>query len=480
MTTATDAELARTPTSIEPRSRGIAREAILLFSVALAVRLVFLWAWHSADEVRGKDAWSFGYEAACTARSIAAGEGWAGQWNRAQMPWGLGSGTTGWLPPAYPALIAALVRACGGFTPLMAAALFAFQCVLSAATCLCLWGLGRAIGEAQAGRLAAWLFAFLPGAVWNAAAVVWDTTCVAFGISAFVFALFHYGGSPALRGRSPALRESSPTLARCLALGAAFGALMLLNPAPVSLAPVAIVWLASRERTWSARVRDAAAFTAAAFLVCLPWLARNERELGAFALRTNLGVELRAGNNDLANGYVQMSLHPSSDAAEFVRYREMGEVPYCAWALGAAKEWIRAHPLRFAVLTLHRVQLFWIGEPPPFDPRRELDRTPAADPRSWIKWLAHMAAGVLCLLGAYRLARARTEGRYLLAILLLFPGPYYLTHVIERYRFPIEPLIVLMVAYLCVRWFGKRRALQTIGAPGETDARATPAACARR
>jgi hypothetical protein len=52
--------------------------------------------------------------------------------------------------------------------------------------------------------------------------------------------------------------------------------------------------------------------------------------------------------------------------------------------------------------------------------------------------------------------------------------------VIERYRFPIEPLIVLMVAYLCVRWFGNRRALQTIGAPGETDARATPAACARR
>jgi 4-amino-4-deoxy-L-arabinose transferase-like glycosyltransferase len=475
MSTATDAELARTPqpavSSVSPVSRAdashsIAREAILLFCVALALRLALLFAWHSPDTVRGKDAWSFGYEAACTARSLVAGDGWAGQWNRAQMPWGLGSGTSGWLPPAYPALIALLVRAFGGFTPLMAGVLFAIQCALSALTCLCVWGLGRAIGEPRAGRLAAWLFAFLPGAVWNAAAVVWDTTCVAFGIAAFVFVLFRYG--------------RAPTLVRCLALGAAFGALMLLNPAPVSLAPVAIGWLASRESSWSLRVRDGAAFTLAAFLVCLPWLVRNERALGAFALRTNLGVELRAGNNDHANGYVQMDMHPSSDATEFLRYLEAGEVPYCAWAMREAKHWIVEHPLRFTVLTLHRAQLFWLGEPPTIDPRRDQGRTPASDPKSWIKWLAHLAAGVLCLAGAWALSRRNTAGRYLLAMLVLFPAPYYFTHVIERYRFPIEPLIVLMAAYLCVRFLDRRRGLPSTIAVRDTDAEDSPAACARR
>jgi hypothetical protein len=52
--------------------------------------------------------------------------------------------------------------------------------------------------------------------------------------------------------------------------------------------------------------------------------------------------------------------------------------------------------------------------------------------------------------------------------------------VIERYRFPIEPLIVLMAAYLCMRWIDRRRGLPTVTAVRETDVEDSPAACARR
>lgn len=439
-----EARSGRAPTSPpgagQPTDLGL---ALVMFGLAVGVRLAFVLYWHSGERIIGKDPWSWGYEAACTARSIAAGEGWAGQWNRAQMPWGLGSGSTGWLPPAYPGLIALLMHFLGGMTATMATALFVIQSLLSAATCLCLWGIGRAIGEPRAGRWAGFVFALSPSAVWNAASTVWDTTCVAFGIAAFLLALFRWG-----RGAS---------ILRAGALGATFGALLLVNPAPVTLGPVALWFLAAQPARWSARALACVSFSAAAFLVCLPWLARNQRELGAFSLRTNLGIELNVGNNDLARGYPVMSLHPSMNAPEFVRYRGMGEVPYAAWAMQQAQTWALEHPSRFVLLTLRRAQLFWFGEPPTVDPRQEPGVVAASDLKSWIKWIAHFLGGVLCLFGAWRRARENAPARYLLAVLLLFPAPYYLTHSMERYRFPIEPLIVFMAAWLVVRWSDRWR-----------------------
>jgi hypothetical protein len=233
--------------------------------------------------------------------------------------------------------------------------------------------------------------------------------------------------------------------------------LLLVNPAPASMFPVAILVLVARFHTWSARVRTALAFSAAAFLVCLPWLARNQRAVGAFSLRTNLGVELNVGNNDLARGYPVMSVHPSTNGDAFRRYRSIGEAAYARETMTRAKEWTLAHPWRFAVLTLHRAQLFWLGEPPTIDPRVEPGVVAARDPKSWIKWIAHAGAGLACLVGAWLFARERGEGRWLLAVLMLFPAPYYLTHTMERYRFPIEPLIVLAATWLAVRWFDRRR-----------------------
>jgi 4-amino-4-deoxy-L-arabinose transferase-like glycosyltransferase len=423
------------------RRRGVVALALGLFAMALAVRLSFLFYWHSGDKIIGKDAWSWGYEAACMARSIAAGEGWAGQWNRAQMPWGLGSGASGWLPPVYPGLIALLMRCLGGLTPAMATALLVIQAILSALTCLCLWGIGNAIGVDRAGRWAGFFFALAPSAVWNASSTVWDTTSVAFGIALFVFLLLRFG--------------RSGSIARWAGLGALFGALLLVNPAPMSLGVVALWFLAAHRPDRRSAVRAGVAFTAAAFFVCLPWLIRNQRAVGAFNLRTNLGVEMDVGNNDLAQGYPVMSRHPSSNADEFRRYREMGEVPYAALDMRRAKDWIWAHPARFALLTLHRIQLVWFGEPPTTDPREEPGVVAARDAKSWIKWIAHLAGGVLGLYGAWRLARVQRDGRYLLAILLLFPAPYYLTHTLERYRFPIEPLIVFMVAWLAQRGYDR-------------------------
>ena len=52
------------------------------------------------------------------ALSLADGRGYAGQWARAEGPWGETAPITGWLAPAYPYLLAGLMKLGGGVTVL--------------------------------------------------------------------------------------------------------------------------------------------------------------------------------------------------------------------------------------------------------------------------------------------------------------------------------------------------------------------------
>lgn len=414
-----------------------------MFAVALAVRVAAIFVLDAQHDV-AKGTWEWGFEAGDIAASLHSGHGFAGPWSRPEPPWNLGSGPTAWLSPAYPALIAQLMQICGGLVPAMALALLVVQSLVSAATCVSIWMLGSVLRVERVGCVAAWAFAFYPPSIWNAAHTVWDTTIVAFGITVFAWSVF-------------AFARARPLVWAAIGLG--FGALLLVNAAPLVIVPVAlfVVW---RERESTAEcLRRCAAFAFVAFLVVLPWMVRNQRVLGAFALRTNLGVELAVGNNDVANGRFQLSRHPSNASAQFLLYRELGEVPYAARSMTEARAWILEHPARFVGLCARRALYFWIGEDPITDPRVDgAGRSAASDPKTWIKFLSFGLVGIAGLWGTLRWARRDFAGRFLLGVFVLFPLAYYATHVLERYRFPIEPFIVLAAVWLVLDLAASRRA----------------------
>jgi 4-amino-4-deoxy-L-arabinose transferase-like glycosyltransferase len=262
---------------------------------------------------------------------------------------------------------------------------------------------------------------------------VWDTTFVAFGIVLFIWAAF------------ACTRASWKGWA---AFGAGFGALLLLNPAPLALLPAALLPAWVQRESVSAFVRNVVCFAAVAFVVVVPWMLRNQRALGAFSMRTNLGVELMVGNNDDANGRFQIRHHPSNSATEFMRYREMGEVQYSAWAMNEAGTWIAEHPGKFVGLCARRFVYFWIGEDPITDPRSdERGRRAITDVATWIKFIVFALTGVLGVIGALSWGRRELGGHVLVVAFALFPLTYCVTHVLERYRFPIEPLLVLAAVW---------------------------------
>jgi hypothetical protein len=317
--------------------------------------------------------------------------------------------------------------------------------LLSAWTAVLLVRIGERLGLSRAGRLAGWLFALYPIAIWNAVALVWDTTAVAFTLTAFMLVLLRGGRSYAGLACS----------------GSVFGALLLVNPAPVAIAPAVWAWIAfeparvrgtGRARTMRGALVRSAWFTAVALAVCLPWMARNQRVLGTWQLRPNLGVELRIGNHDQATGRPEpLRYHPSHVEGERALYVELGEAAYCQENLERARAWIGAHLGEFLALSAKRAALFWLGQPPTADPRRSGGMDPASDPRSWIKFLVYALSGALALVALARAELARDARILLAGALLAFGGPYYLTHVSERYRFPIDPLIVLLDAWLLLR-----------------------------
>ena len=131
--------------------------------------------------------------------------------------------------------------------------------------------------------LALWLHTLHPAMVWYAATEVWDTTLLGLGITWFLSALIRAGN-----GASPA---------RAFRLGLGFGALLLLNPAPVAFAP-AILYYFFRERSARTGALSSLTFCVGAALLCVPWIVRNAIAVGSPGLRSNLGVELMVGNND--------------------------------------------------------------------------------------------------------------------------------------------------------------------------------------
>jgi MYXO-CTERM domain-containing protein len=112
---------------------------------------------------------------------------------------------------------------------------------------------------------------------------------------------------------------------------------------------------------------------------------------------------------------------------------QQGELPYIHAKEVLAIQFISSHPLQFAQLTVKRVFRFWLGSthsPLPMD----------------------AFLPVLGLAGITMLRRRSISTLFMLP-LVLFPLPYYITHVEPRYRFVIDPLLAILAGFACESFF---------------------------
>ena len=364
----------------------------------------------------------FGYELGRVARAIAAGQGFSSPLRMVD------TGPTVWFTPIFPYLVAGIFKILGIYSVMSEIVIQTLNCAFSALTIIPIYGIAkRTFGKASAIG-AAWVWVFLPTALYFPILWIWDTALIG-----LFFALIFWAtlAMPEKHGLLP---------------WAGYGALwvtgVLINPSILSLFPFFLAWL-----IWEARKVEIpwAKPVAVALLIftigLVPWTVRNYRVFGKFiVLRSNFGLELWLGNNPDVTDTMSNWAHPNDNPAEAAKYARMGEIAYMADKEHEAFAFMRTHPLETLDFMFRRFVENWLGIT---DSPADLWANGNLKVQGFI--ILNSLLSVLCLLGALYARRARIPEAPLYAmVLLIFPLVFYVTHSSLRYRFPIDPIIVVL------------------------------------
>ena len=395
---------------------------VFIVGFAFAIRMIAtLIVWRHAPATLKSNV-PYGYELGRVARAIAAGEGFSSPLRD------LDTGPTAWFTPIYPYLVAGIFKICGIYSELSHAVITTLNCAFTALTIIPIHGIAKRTFGNTVATGASWVWVFLPNAIFFPITWVWDTSLIA-----LFFALIFWA-TLVLQGT----REVLPW--------AGYGALwvvgVLINPSILSLFPFFLVWLVWDERKdLNICFRHAAAVLLLFTIGLIPWTVRNYRVFGKpVVLRSNFGLELWLGNNPNVIDMLNQLSHPNDNPEEAAKYVRMGEMAYMAEKQHEAFEFMRNRPADALSFTFHRFVDIWLAQT---DSPLDIWANASLPVKAYL--LFNTLLPLLCLLGALYAYRAGLPDAAPFAlVLLIFPLVFYLTHSSPRYRFPMDPIIVVL------------------------------------
>lgn len=405
-----------------PASRGFKRHLplVIIVAIAFAARLIAMIMVQSWPLSAGSNIWKSGPEIVNIAQAIASRQGFS-------SPFGVPTGPTAWIPPVYPYIVAGMFLVLGIKSNVSAITILTMQSLFSALTCLPIYAIGkRALGE-QVGRWAAWSWALFPYTVLIPVLFIWETALSALLVSILCYCCMQL--------------DDLGTFSK-IGVGMLWGLAAVTNTALICLLPVFLCWRFLSGRPHRQYLGTCLTVLCFCLLTISPWLWRNWQTLHTFVpIRSNFGEEFWLGNHEGGSGRIVSGLNPLESSRERERYRAVGEIAYVASQQRDALRFVRAHTANFYQFCWYRIQYWWFakGESAPvFGLYVLLSLTS----------LGGMALGFL----------EKNKQAIMLSIaILVYPLVYYLTDVYARYRHPIEPLMVLLSAFLANKILDVRR-----------------------
>jgi 4-amino-4-deoxy-L-arabinose transferase-like glycosyltransferase len=418
----------------EVGSTSTRRELFLLIGIAvfafgtrvLVALLTTSWVFPST-----KNFWEYGYEMGQIAASIALGNGFSWpEWSA--FP----AGPTAWMPPVYPYIMAGVFKVFGIYTQQSAIALQLFQTILSTFSCCLLYLLGKHLYDARVGLVAAFLFAIYPPSIHYAVRYVWGTSLFVCLFLLIILIFLQQADRPNPKG--------------AVRFGILLGFTALVDPIIVGIYPFAFAWLylkAAGDRRTTIKTLLTLSFTC--LIVVSPWITRNYFIFGkVIPIKSNSGRELFMGNNKYAVGTYEDSLstfrkhHDLFDSFtenELEYLEKADEVEKNSFLSRKAIEFIVDHPLSFAHRTITRFFLYWTYT------------RPVENSQQKISLLTYFVILLLAVIGILMSRVKHIHLRIMPLFLIILPLPYYFTTVgVFRYRYPIEPLLIVLAGYaLC-------------------------------
>ena len=396
-----------------------------MFTLALALRLVVMGFAYTIQLDPSRDHWVFGWETGRVARSIATGHGFS-------SPYPEPTGPTALIPPVYTYLVAGVFKLFGVYSVSSALAILTLNNLFSSLTCVPVFLIARRVFGVPAAVWAGWIWAFFPYSIALSNVVVWETSLTTLLLTLLVLLTLKL--------------EHSKSLSAWVGYGLLWGASGLTSPAVLTTLPFLGAWIWFRQwRRGSNCTGLAIAASLAFLLVVAPWIWRCSRTYGRLvAFRGNFGLEVLVGNSSDTSRAANWNVLPGFNKSELEELQRDGEPAYMAEKQREANELIAHHRLRYAGLTLRRVVNTWTGLwefPPPWN--MDESGVPNILMYSFISCLAF--AGLVLAI-----RHGREEAIPLAFLPMFLPAIYYLTHSDMGFRHPIDPVLVIFMAYAIV------------------------------
>ena len=403
-----------------PSRPGLPRFFLWLLPLSFVLQISIIAAFHQYRTRPGDDHFEFGWEMGRVGRSIALGHGFS-------SPYEGDTGPTAWEPPLYPYLIGGVFKLFGIYTHASAWALLSINSLFATLTCIPIFFIAhKTFGE----RIAYWsavTWALCPYVWYWSVHWIWDTTFTPLVLACLFWLALELQDWPRWRG--------------WILFGALYGVGALANPTMLAFLPFSGLWIwRQRYRRGLPSLGGVALSSLIFFAVLTPWVVRNYEVFGRFVfLRDDFGLQIRLGNGPSADGMLMAYLQPNLNKLELEKFQRMGELAYAESCKRFTYDWIRAHPARFAVISLKRFFYYWNGVPRPTDSVAPFD----------FRTSAFLATSVLALWGLGRALHQKRPGAWLFAgLVLTSPTVYYFVFTHARYRHPIEPELLILMVFL--------------------------------
>lgn len=410
--------------------------------VAFGARLIFAIDRASKIPADMLSVASFDQETGSIAASLATDKGFSNPFNKE-------TGPTAWLTPLYPLLVAGTFKILGVRSLHSFYFLVFLNIVFSSGVCAPVYLVGSRVVDDTTASVAAWLWALFPAAIMVPFEWIWDTSLATFLAALILWATLEVAESGDFR--------------HWCAYGILWGIALMTNAALGILLPFLLGWSLYRagvrvQLPISMTLPRGAVALGLAVLCCLPWTIRNYVVFDRFIpLRSNFSFELYIGNNENYADEHPRFPPPITKNRETVRYIRMGETAFMDEELRKAKLFMFSHPRKVLILLGDRFAAFWTGAP--FAAATFL-KTDSWLVRSLL--LCATLSGVGGLAGIMVLLWRRSPFTFPLASYpILFPLVYYITHTSQRYRQPVDPIVLLLTAIATVA--GCRFVLQSLG-----------------
>jgi hypothetical protein len=396
----------------------------ITISAFIARMVVLIYSWQ-VTRIPATYFLPYGYELGHVAKSIAAGQGFSSPLRFVE------TGPTVWFTPIYPYLIAGIFKIWGIYTNASKLVIMTLNCAFATLTVIPIYGSAERTFGKNVAVGASWAWVFLPTALFFPITWIWDTAMAALFLALIFWATL--------------VVAEKKTVLPWIGYGALWATGVLVNPSLLSLLPFLAGWAVWQARRSSTQWPKFAAATLLIFALGLvPWTVRNYRVFGKMiVLRSNFGLELWLGNNPNVPDTWAPWMHPNDNLDEAIKYKNMGEIAYMAEKQQEAFLFMRTHPADTLNFMYRRFVENWLA----------ISDSPTdfwANTPLYIKafFILNVLLSLSTLLGVLFAYRFRHPQAFPYAMVpLIFPIIFYVTHASLRYRFPMDPIMMILSTY---------------------------------